>query len=140
MLDGGTLGRAMGFLSKCPPAQSVMITPRVKRSDVLPEPFALNDLTTFDIPRELSMVFQHIARTPRLEELYLFPLNDVGVPPHLSDLQLLPLQSLKRVTLIRTMLSRCSGELYDFIALHPGTYALPMLRPNRHLRTSGVRR
>lgn len=125
-LHGVTLGDAMGFLSKCPAAQSVMIAPRLKNSDVYPKPFTLNDLTTVGIPRRLFTVFQHIVKTPRLEELCLFSLNNIVSLPGLSGSQVPPLQSLERLTLLNTRLLRCSGRLYDFMASHPGIEQLTL--------------
>lgn len=128
LLEGGTLGGAMGILSRCPAAQSVVITTRIKRFDVFPRPFTLSDLTLFSAPRELAMVFQHIVKTPKLEELYLDTLGELDRLPDINHLRVLPIQGLKKVTLIDTILSYRPEELYDFLVWHPGIEQLTLRR------------
>ena len=115
-----TLGQCVDFVSRYPDAESVVVSPVwLKHSDVFPKAFSLDKLTFLGIPYIFCTTFQHIFKAPKLEELVMW----LFVSPYESyrrGIQILPFQSLKRVTLIGM------GEvlehpriLYDFVASHP---------------------
>jgi len=93
----------------------VIITTRVKRTDTFPRPFTLGDLTYLSIPYPFVMTFQNVLKAPKLDELCLTSLD----VPDFSQMQVLPVHNLRKVTLEDMMLSLWLKPLCDFMMQHP---------------------
>jgi len=116
LLEGGTLGGAIDIISRCPAAQMVIINTRVKRTDEFPRPFTLGDLTYLSIPSVFAMAFQNVLKAPKLDELCL---TWDGLGHDFTQMQVLPVHSLRKVTLEDIILSLWLKPLCDFMVQHP---------------------
>jgi len=120
-LEGGTMEKALDFLSRCPLAEVVIIQDlRFGFNAVMNrEPITLNYLTRLGIPSDPSMIFRQFLRTPKLRELIMIGMHPDEIPESIGHpaIPYPPFEDLKSLILMNGDLR--DPKFYYFLITHP---------------------